>query len=199
MRTLHAQSKLDEARHYVTELIAHRKRAAEASDTNPHTLNEYARFMLTCEPGDLRDPATALLIAKRAVQVSEAKNPSILDTLALAQQMTGDLDQAIDTQGKAVALIPPGAWRRRAEFESRLAELLVEAGRFTEAEPLLLDCYTKLKENLQELPLQVRVVRLREALERIVKLYESWGRPDKAAEYRAILPESNERRHSVAL
>ena len=124
------------------------------------------------------------------MEVSEAKNPNILDTLSLAQQMTGDLDQAIDTQRKAVALLPTGEWRRRAEFETRLADLLVEAGTFAEAEPLLLESYAKLKENPQELPLQVREVLLREALERIVKLYESWGKPDKAAEYRALLPVS---------
>ena len=62
-RALHARGKLDAARPYVTELIAHRKRAAETSDADPNALNDYARLLLACEPDDLRDPAAALPIA----------------------------------------------------------------------------------------------------------------------------------------
>jgi len=29
-----------------------------------------------------------------------------------------------------------------------------------------------------------------EAVKRLVALYEAWGKPDKAAEFRALLPES---------
>ncbi|MCH8316145.1 MAG: hypothetical protein IIA64_09245, partial [Planctomycetes bacterium] len=78
----------------------------------------------------------------------------------------------------------------RAEFETRLADLLVEAGRFAEAERILLDSYAKFRENRQEPPLQVRAGGLREALERLVKLYESWGKPDDAASYRKTRSEN---------
>ena len=44
---LRAQGKLDEARPYVAELIAHRKRVAEAPDAGPGALNEYAWSLLT--------------------------------------------------------------------------------------------------------------------------------------------------------
>ncbi|MCP4247420.1 MAG: tetratricopeptide repeat protein [bacterium] len=182
---LRAQGKLDEARPYVAELIAHRKRAAEGSDASPRALNNYAWLLLTCDPGDLRDPEAALPIAQRAVEISDAQDADFLDTLALAQKMTGDLDQAIETQQKAVALLPPDDWQRRAGFESTLADFLTEAGRFAEAEPRLLDSYAESKENPQELPLQVQAVRLHEALERIVKLYEAWGKADQAARWRA--------------
>ncbi len=175
VHVLRAQGKVDAARPYVTELITREKRAAEAPDAGSRALNKYAWLLLTCGPGDLRDPAAALPVAIKAVEMSGGKDPTILDTLALAQKMTGDLDRAIETQRKAIALLPPGDGQRRAEFGTRLADVLTEAGRFAEAEPLLLDSYTKSQENPRELPLQVQEVRLREALERIVRLYESWG------------------------
>ncbi len=182
---LRAQGKLDEARPYVAELIGHQKRVAEAPDAGSLALNNYAWLLLTCEPDDLRDPEAALPIAQRAVEISDAQAPNILDTLSLAQKMTGDLDRAIETQREAVALLPPGDWQRRAEFGTTLADFLAEAGRFAEAEPLLLDGYAKSRQNPQNLLLKAQEVRLREALERIVKLYESWGKPDEAATWRA--------------
>ncbi len=85
-------------------------------------LNEYAWYLLTCELEDLRDPQAALPVAKRAVEMSAGEDVAILDTLALAYSMTGDTAKAIETQEKAVLLLPPGESLLRTGLEANLAK-----------------------------------------------------------------------------
>ncbi len=68
---------------------------------------------------------------------------------------------------------------------SLLGETLSRTGRREEAETLLLDGYAGLTDN-PHAPDSYR----REALQRIVELYDVWGELDKAAEYRAKLGRS---------
>jgi hypothetical protein len=63
--------------------------------------------------------------------------------------------------------------------ESALGECLTAQKRYTEAEPLLTDGYNALKSKLND---QDR--RVIEARQRLLKLYELWGKPDLAARYR---------------
>jgi len=81
---------------------------------------------LTIEARDLRDPAAALPLAERACALAEERGTyrrwNYLDTLALAQHMTGDTPKAIETQKRALALIPPEYHQQRKEMEERLAE-----------------------------------------------------------------------------
>ena len=70
-----------------------------------------------------------------------------------------------------------------ADAQSRLGGCLVALGRLGEAEKLLLSSYQTLHD-VRGTPPQRRV----EAAERIVKLYETWGKPDKAAEWKAKRP-----------
>jgi len=83
---------------------------------------------------------------------------------------------------------------RSAHVMSLLGASLAGQGKFDEAEPLLLDAYNQMKDNAETIPEYYRDDRIRQALDRIVKLYESWdaaepgkGYADKAAEYRAML------------
>ena len=83
-------------------------------------------MLLTCKPEDLRDPELALSLAKRAVEKSDEKNQDshagILDTLALAYFMTGDTAKAIETQVKALALLPNEDSSKRTEMETNMAK-----------------------------------------------------------------------------
>ncbi|MCB9833849.1 MAG: tetratricopeptide repeat protein [Planctomycetes bacterium] len=54
---------------------------------------------------DLRDPELALSIAIRAVKASGRKDPSILDTLAVAQFACGKIEEAVTTQEEIVELL----------------------------------------------------------------------------------------------
>ena len=76
---------------------------------------------------------------------------------------------------------------RIAHVRSVLGAALTGQDKYADAEPLLLAGYSQMRDAADSIPDELREARLREALERIVKLYESWGKPDKAAEYRASL------------
>jgi hypothetical protein len=69
-------------------------------------------------------------------------------------------------------------------FRVHHAICLVELGRYDEAEPLLLESYP----NLRPLP----DADTRETLRYLVKLYDAWGKPEKAAEWRAKLREEED-------
>ncbi len=71
-----------------------------------------------------------------------------------------------------------GHWHiRRAE--SVLGASLGRQGRFEEAEPLLTESHRWLADRLSP-----RAVAARDALQRVIELYDAWGRPRQAAEYR---------------
>jgi len=263
LRVLRDQNKVTELRPLVADGLDRLRRAAERPDADALALHAYAWELLTCEPADLRDAEAALPVARRAVELDGGKDANILDTLALAFQMTGDLDRAIETQQQAVARARAGGPYNLAELEVRLADLLLERGdvlraarvswgglagrlrdslasdsvvggsmvlraqalmeegnfpraepllraclatrqkvlpeghwliadarsllgvavagqgEFAQAEPLLLDAFARVKDNPQA-PRDCK----RQARRRIVRLYESWGRPDQAAEWR---------------
>ncbi|HUU98855.1 MAG TPA: tetratricopeptide repeat protein [Phycisphaerae bacterium] len=263
LRVLRDQNKVTELRPLVADGLDRLRRAAERPDADALALHAYAWELLTCEPADLRDPERALPVARRAVELDGGKDANILDTLALAFQMTGDLDWAIETQQRAVARARAGGPYNLAELEVRLADLLLERGdvlraarvswgglagrlrdslasdsvvggslvlraqalmeegsfaeaepllraclatrqkvlpeghwliadarsllgvavagqgKFAQAEPLLLDAFARVKDNPQA-PRDCK----RQARQRIVRLYESWGKPDQAAEWR---------------
>jgi hypothetical protein len=69
---------------------------------------------------------------------------------------------------------------------STLGGSLAGQKRYAEAEPLIVSGYEGLKAREARIPPPGKP-RLREAAERVVKLYEAWGKPDKAAEWRARL------------
>ena len=77
--------------------------------------------------------------------------------------------------------LPPGHWRI-ALAESTLGECLTGLRRYEEAEPLLLESYATLKAKRgdRDRPTQ-------RALRRVIVLYQTWGKPEKASEYQALL------------
>ena len=77
--------------------------------------------------------------------------------------------------------LPAGHWFI-AEATSQLGEAIAGSGDLAQAEQLLLDGYEEMRDNEQ-----VSTERKRIAIRRIVALYESWGRPDQAAEWRQRL------------
>ncbi len=81
--------------------------------------------------------------------------------------------------------IQPDNWTT-AETESLLGEALLQQRKFAEAEPLLLSGYEEMLRHKDEIPPQDRP-RLIKALERVVKLYEAWGKDEKAMRWRKDL------------
>ena len=81
---------------------------------SPEILNELAWNILTEDSIKTRDTKLALKLAKRGVDVTEGKEPGILDTYARALFDNGQINEAIAQQKKAIGL---------AEDESLKAEL----------------------------------------------------------------------------
>jgi serine/threonine protein kinase/Tfp pilus assembly protein PilF len=68
--------------------------------------------------------------------------------------------------------------------KSLLGESLLGQQKYAEAERLLTQGYDGLKQRAAQIPPQAQS-RLREALDRLVQLYDAWGKPDEAAKWRA--------------
>ena len=68
---------------------------------------------------------------------------------------------------------------------SMLGGSLLGQKQYAEAEPLLLEGYQGMKQREQHIPKPGKP-RLSEALDRLIELYDAWGKKDEAAKWRAI-------------
>ena len=74
----------------------------------------------------------------------------------------------------------------RFRSESLLGESLLGQKKFDEAEPHLIAGYEGMKQHAAKIPAPFKHY-LTEAGERVVRLYDDWGKPEEAAEWRARL------------
>jgi tetratricopeptide (TPR) repeat protein len=88
--------------------------AIALSPRSVEVLNNLAWLYATCEDERLRDPVRSLALAQRAAGLETAAH--ILDTLAEAYFVNGRIDQAIETEKRALDL----AQENRAYFEGQL-------------------------------------------------------------------------------
>jgi tetratricopeptide (TPR) repeat protein len=108
-----------------------------------------------------------------------------LNSLAEAYQQQGHFAQAERLLRQSLTLRQqkqPDAWTT-FDTESLLGASLLGQGEYAQAEPLLLKGYEGMKARAGAIPGGDRK-RLAEALDRLVQLYEAWGQPDKADEWR---------------
>ena len=111
----------DEAEPLAREVLEFDTAAAREPGADANAKNEAAWSLLTIEPATLRDPEQALVLAREANEMTNHENPNYLDTLALAQHLTGDTPAAIETQTNALGRLPVDAPDRRDAFEAALA------------------------------------------------------------------------------
>jgi TPR repeat protein len=104
-----------------TEAALRWLRAAAAQD-HPQGRNGVAWLLATSKYERLRDGATAVVEARRATELSPSA--TTLDTLAAAYAETGDFDNAIETQRRAIAAIKPKDERIRNELAKHLESYL---------------------------------------------------------------------------
>ena len=96
--------------------IAVLKEMAEQKQTSSDLLNAVADELLTVEPNSLRDSATAVMYAERAVTLSYRRVPSILLTQAQAYRASGQAEKSRATAREGLALLPapqPGGVKPR--------------------------------------------------------------------------------------
>jgi serine/threonine protein kinase/tetratricopeptide (TPR) repeat protein len=122
-----------------------------------------------------------------------ADDPNLAATLAL-------LGQCLLNQEKFAAAEPilgecrkiydqrlPESWMR-FWATSMLGASLAGQKKYAEAEPLLLQGYKGMKDREQTIRMPWRTIRLTQAVERLVQLYDAWDKKDQADEWRKKLP-----------
>ncbi len=125
----------------------------------------------------------ALAITRRQGDGSHLWAGVMLNNLARAALARGDFAQGETWIREALATFrsaDAGGWRI-ANAESILGACLGGLGRYEEAEALLLASYPIVREKTD-----AGTTYTRDLLARIVVLYESWGKPEQAAEYRTL-------------
>jgi len=89
--------------------LEHFRHAARLQPDWPAPLNGQAWILATHSDPDVCDPAAAIRLVRRAADMSDAKNPSVLDTLAAAYASAGQFDQAVATAETALTLATEAA------------------------------------------------------------------------------------------
>jgi tetratricopeptide (TPR) repeat protein len=116
------------ARPHVVRWIQKQRESSRRETASANALNNFAWLLLTCEPAELRAPGEALTMARRAAEQSRFSNPRILDTLAMAYSQNDLLQEAVDTQLRALGSIPPEPSQFRAELQTRLDQYVSRLG-----------------------------------------------------------------------
>lgn len=106
------------------------KVALELKPDSPDAENNLAWIYATADDPKLRNPAEALVLARRAVASSPQPNPAFIDTLAEALLLNGHPAEALTTELQAVRLDP-----KNAELQSRLARFREAAELRSSAKP----------------------------------------------------------------
>ncbi len=139
---------------------------------------------------DKKQPREAEPFSREAVEIFRksrpAGHPDISTALAALGRNLTDLGSAKEAEPllrEALAIyqksVPRGNWQTPATT-SLLGGCLSAQGRHDEAEPLVVESYEKLQTTTgASLPI------IRQAWDRIVQLYEAWGKKDKAEEWRS--------------
>jgi tetratricopeptide (TPR) repeat protein len=179
---------------YEQALKAHR---AKLGKEHPRTLRSQAGFARTYEKaGRDRDAEPLYRKTIEAAGRQEPRNDRFYsDSLAM-------LGRCLIRQGKHAEAVPmlrecleikektqPNDWAT-AQARSLLGEALAEQREFPAAEPLLLNAQKALTERREKLRPLDREVTLRAAAERLIRLYEVWGKPDQAEQWRKTLGEN---------
>jgi non-specific serine/threonine protein kinase/serine/threonine-protein kinase len=157
-----------------------------------YAMNGLAGVLLDREPPNPGHLAEAESLCRRVVAARRQHAAlgrrylaNALDTLGRALVAKGQPAEAEPLLREAVDIYAKnpraGDWDA-ANAQSLLGECLARGGRREEAEPLILAAYHSLQANPNTPP-----QRTRQALRRIIQLYEAWPKPKQAAEWRGRL------------
>jgi hypothetical protein len=107
--------------------------------------------------------------------------------MADLQRRQNDLAGAVQLYRESLDIkrktFPEGHWEI-ATLKSLIGACFTTMGQYGEAEPLLTEAYPVIKAAFGDAHNRTRV-----ALERVVDLYDGWGKTEAANKYRALLPE----------
>ena len=101
---------------------------------------------------------------------------------------TGRPEKALELAETAIEILDQaygGEHWRTAWARSLQGAALAQLERYVEAEPITVASYEALRDNAGARPVHINT-----ALERVVTLYQSWGRPDQARLYAELAGDS---------
>jgi serine/threonine protein kinase len=190
---LHSEGQFAEAEAAYRQVLGHR-RPVPGQETQDalFAMNGLAGVLLDREPLTPSRLAEAESLCQRVV-AARRQNAAIgrrylanaLDTLGRALLEKGQPAEAEPLLREAVDIYAKnpraGDWDA-ANAQSLLGQCLACGGRRQDAEPLLLTAYDSLQGNPNTPP-----QRARQALRRIIQLYEAWPKPKQAAQWRERL------------
>jgi Flp pilus assembly protein TadD len=84
------------------------KPLADSSSLFQHA-EDYAQLLATTPFAEFRDDVAALRYARKAVTMTHETDPEVLHVLALAYERNGDRQHAMETDNKALSMLPAGA------------------------------------------------------------------------------------------
>jgi serine/threonine protein kinase/tetratricopeptide (TPR) repeat protein len=141
----------------------------------------------------------AIRLSGEALEPSKAKrgpdHPDTLITMAIHAGALGRKHLQQKEYAEAEPLLRQNlsrheAWRpndwSRFHRESLLGESLLGQKKYADAEPLLIKGYEGMKQRAAKIPAPFKQY-LTKAGERVVRLYDDWGKPEEAAQWRAEL------------
>ncbi|HEY3246090.1 MAG TPA: tetratricopeptide repeat protein, partial [Phycisphaerae bacterium] len=181
------QGKLAEARTRLEDAREMRRRFL-GEEHPSFALSLYGLARLCRAEGDLTE---ADRLCKQGLDLQRQSlregHPDMADSLCLLGRIGIASGALVDAEGnlrEALAIrsaAMPAHWRT-AEAEGLLVECLVRQGRLDDAERRLLQSHKVISEQCVPGGKSVR-----EAVQRLVDLYQAWGKPDKAEDYRSLL------------
>ena len=107
---------------------------------------------------------------------------SVRGALLLAQKQPADAELKLRECLRIREQVQPDDWTT-FDTMSMLGEALLDQNKLADAEPLLVSGYEGMKQRASQIPPQDKA-RLLKALDRLVRLYEALGRPEKAMRWR---------------
>ncbi len=187
-----ARGRLAEAETSFTQALAGIRRA-RGSD-NPNNLGAMIPLAEFYLDGGQYEKAETLVTEAQKVGASLGGEGMFLaecptTTLSRLRLRQGEFTDAEAAARRALAVRldrHPDHWAR-FDGMSLLGSALAGQKKFAEAEPLLIEGYEGLKERQDRIPFLWRTKRPAQAAARVVELYESWGKKDKADEWRRKL------------
>ena len=108
---------------FYSQAILHYQEALRRDPRLAEAHNNLAWLYATSEDQRYRDPQKALEHARRAVELTEWKEPNFIDTLAEAFFVNNRFDEAVQTQSKALKLAPDNR-----EFQEHMEKYRKAAG-----------------------------------------------------------------------
>jgi non-specific serine/threonine protein kinase/serine/threonine-protein kinase len=109
-----------EAEKMTESALATLKPVVTQAGASDNEIDQYAWLALTTPFARLRDPQGALQVLEKRVASSASADPRVLDMLAMAYFGVGNKDRAVETEKKALSLLPATPSPIRSELEANL-------------------------------------------------------------------------------